>query len=81
MALSRRQVLTSGLGVGAAVGLAGCSGLTSKQGAEAPASPGGKATLTFVNWSGDEEKKAFDDLIARFSQANPDITVKTDTVP
>jgi multiple sugar transport system substrate-binding protein len=81
MALSRRQVLTSGLGVGAAVGLAGCSGLTSKQGAEAPASSGGKATLTFVNWSGDAEKAAFDALIKRFSQANPDITIKTDTVP
>ena len=81
MALSRRQVLTSGLGVGAAVGLAGCSGLTSKQGAEAPASSGGKATLTFVNWSGDAEKAAFDALIQRFQQANPDITIKTDTVP
>ncbi len=37
--------------------------------------------MTFVNWSGDAEKKAFDALIAAFEQANPDITIKTETVP
>jgi multiple sugar transport system substrate-binding protein len=38
-------------------------------------------TLTFVNWSGDAEKKAFDAVIAAFHKENPDITIKTDTVP
>jgi len=85
MSLNRRQVLAGGLGLGAAYGLGGCAGLTSKQGSDAPAassSAGGvTGTLTFVNWSGDEEKAAFDALITRFQQANPGITVKTDTVP
>ena len=84
MPLNRRQVLAGGLGLGAAVGLSACSGLTSKAGSSAPsagASSGGKAELTFVNWSGDEEKAAFDAVIASFHQANPDITIKTDTVP
>ena len=63
MPLNRRQVLAGGLGLGAAVGLSACSGLTSKAGSSAPsagASSGGKAELTFVNWSGDEEKAAFE---------------------
>ena len=38
-------------------------------------------TLTFINWSGDTEKKAFDDVIAAFQKENPNITIKTDTVP
>ena len=57
----------------------------SNTGGQAPVrsgSAGGKkATLTFVNWSGDTEKKAFDDVIAAFQKENPNITVKTDTVP
>ncbi len=86
MSLNRRQVLTGGLGLGAAMGLGACSGLTSKAGSSAPSassssSGGATGTLTFVNWSGDEEKAAFDALIERFQQANPGITVKTDTVP
>ena len=86
MSLNRRQVLLGGLGMGAAAGLSGCAGLTSKKGGgsdPAPSASGaaGKTTLTFVNWSGDEEKKAFDAVIAAFTKENPDITVKTDTVP
>jgi multiple sugar transport system substrate-binding protein len=85
MPLNRRQVLAGGLGLGAAYGLGGCAGLTSKQGSDAPSasagSGGATGTLTFVNWSGDEEKAAFDALIKRFQEANPGITVKTDTVP
>lgn len=84
MSLNRRQVLAGGLGLGAAVGLSACSGLTSKAGSSAPSggtSAGGKTTLTFVNWSGDEEKAAFDAVIASFQKVNPDITIKTDTVP
>jgi multiple sugar transport system substrate-binding protein len=84
MSLNRRQILAGGLGLGAAVGLSSCAGLTKKAGSDAPsasASAGGKAQLTFVNWSGDEEKAAFDAVIASFEQANPDITIKTDTVP
>ena len=84
MAINRRQVLAGGLGLGAAAGLSACSGLTSKAGSTAPsagASTGGKVELTFVNWSGDTEKAAFDAVIASFEQANPDITIKTDTVP
>ena len=84
--VNRRQVLAGGLGLGAAVGLSSCAGLTSKAGDTAPstAASGGSAApaeLTFVNWSGDTEKKAFDAVIAKFQQANPGITVKTDTVP
>ena len=84
MPLNRRQVLAGGLGLGAAVGLSACSGLTSKAGSSAPSgggSAGGPVELTFVNWSGDEEKAAFDAVIAAFQQANPGITIKTDTVP
>jgi multiple sugar transport system substrate-binding protein len=84
MSLNRRQVLAGGLGLGAAVGLSSCAGLTKKAGSSAPsgsAAAGGKAELTFVNWSGDAEKAAFDKVIASFEQANPDITIKTDTVP
>ena len=82
MTLNRRQVLAGGLGLASAAGLSACSGLTSKQGADAPAkSGGGPATLTFVNWSGDVEKAAFDKVIAAFMAANPEITIKTDTVP
>ena len=69
--------------MGAAAGLSSCAGLTGRS-PEAPASGGAageKVTLTFVNWSGDAEKKAFDALIAAFQEENPDITVKTDTVP
>jgi len=84
MSLNRRQVLAGGLGLGAAAGLSACSGLTSKAGSSAPSGStgtGGKAELSFVNWSGEEEKAAFDAVIASFEQANPDITIKTDTVP
>ncbi len=84
MSLNRRQVLAGGLGLGAAVGLSSCAGLTSKSGGSAPTSSGsasGPVELTFVNWSGDVEKKAFDAVIAKFQQANPGITIKTDTVP
>ena len=86
MPLNRRQVLAGGLGLGAAVGLSACSGLTSKAGGSAPSGGssgggGGPVELTFVNWSGDAEKAAFDKVIAAFQQANPDITIKTDTVP
>ena len=84
MSLNRRQVLAGGLGLGAAVGLSACSGLTSKAGSSAPtggASAGAPVELTFVNWSGDAEKAAFDAVIAAFQQANPGITIKTDTVP
>ena len=83
MALNRRQVLQGALGIGAVASLSGCAGLTGKSSDE-PASGGAageKVTLTFVNWSGEGEKKAFDALIAAFQKENPDITVKTDTVP
>jgi len=85
MALNRRQVLMSGLGLGAAAGLGSCAGLTGKSSSDTPSSSGSgsalQAELTFVNWSGDTEKKAFDAVIAAFQQANPGITVKTETVP
>ena len=85
MSLNRRQVLAGGLGLGAAVGLGACSGLTSKAGSSAPSASasggGGPVELTFVNWSGDAEKAAFDAVITKFQQANPGITIKTDTVP
>jgi len=83
MALNRRQVLQGAMGLGAAAGLSACAGLTGKKAAEAPPSgaAGENVTLTFVNWSGDAEKKAFDALIAAFQKENPTITVKTDTVP
>jgi len=82
MALSRRSLLGAGLGAAAAAGLAGCAGLTGKKtDSGSGAASGEPVTLTFVNWSGDTEKKAFDALIAAFSQQNPDITITTDTVP
>jgi multiple sugar transport system substrate-binding protein len=87
MTLNRRQILQAGLGVAAAGALSSCAGLTGRTGGEAPSAAssgtagGAKATLTFVNWSGDTEKKAFDDVIAAFQKENPNITIKTDTVP
>ena len=83
MTLSRRQLITTGLGAAATAGLAGCAGLTSRSTDQGTSGgdASGPATLTFVNWSGDTEKTAFDALIAAFSQQNPDITIKTDTVP
>lgn len=85
MALNRRQVITGALGLGAAAGLSGCAGLTGKKSGDTSTSGasggGGPVTLTFVNWSGDVEKKAFDTVIAAFHKENPDITVKTETVP
>ncbi len=84
MTLNRRQMLQAGLGVAAAGALSSCAGLTGRSsGGEAPSgsSGGEKVTLTFINWSGDTEKKAFDDVIAAFQKENPNITIKTDTVP
>ncbi|MBA8794211.1 multiple sugar transport system substrate-binding protein [Friedmanniella endophytica] len=87
--LSRRRLLQGGLGAAAALGagaLAGCAGLTGKADSgsgsgSGSGSSGGSAQLTFVNWSGDTEKQAFDKLIADFHTQNPNITVKTETVP
>jgi multiple sugar transport system substrate-binding protein len=85
MALNRRQVLQGGFGLGAAAGLSACAGLTGKSSSDTPSGTGSggalQAQLTFVNWSGDTEKKAFDAVIKAFQQANPGITVKTETVP
>ena len=84
MTLNRRQMLQAGLGAAAAGALSSCAGLTGRSsGGEAPSgsSGGEKVTLTFINWSGDTEKKAFDDVIAAFQKENPNITIKTDTVP
>lgn len=85
MALNRRQVLQGGFGLGAAAGLSACAGLTGKSSSDTPSGTGSsgalQAQLTFVNWSGDTEKKAFDEVIKAFQQANPGITVKTETVP
>ena len=85
MTLSRRQLITTGLGVAATAGLAGCAGLTSKKTDEGSGTGSGESsgpvTLTSVNWSGDTEKKAFDAVIKAFQTANPGITVKTETVP
>jgi multiple sugar transport system substrate-binding protein len=88
--LTRRQVIQGGLGLGVAAGLSGCAGLTGKKASsDAPSGAGSngaganseKVTLTFVNWSGDVEKKAFDTVIAAFTKENPNITIKTATVP
>ncbi|SDT02492.1 ABC-type glycerol-3-phosphate transport system, substrate-binding protein [Friedmanniella luteola] len=87
MALNRRQILMGGLGLGAAAGLSSCAGLTGKSSSDTPSSSSSgsgaalQAELTFVNWSGDAEKKAFDAVIKAFQTANPGITVKTETVP
>ncbi len=87
MTLNRRQILQAGLGLAAVGGLSSCAGLTGGGGGgQAPPSGSGggggeKVTLTFVNWSGDTEKKAWDEMIAAFQKENPNITVKTDTVP
>jgi multiple sugar transport system substrate-binding protein len=87
MAFNRRQALLGGLGIGAAAGLSSCAGLTGKSASDTPSSSSSgsgadlQAELTFVNWSGDAEKKAFDTVIAAFTKENPGITIKTDTVP
>ena len=86
MTLNRRQILQASLGLAATGALSSCAGLTGSGGGggQAPRSGGGgggKVTLTFVNWSGDTEKKAWDEMIAAFTKENPDITIKTDTVP
>ena len=83
MGLSRRELLLGGASLGAAAGLSGCAGLTRPSGEQTAGGTGstGPVTLTFVNWSGEAEKVAFDALIKRFTAENPDITIKTDTVP
>jgi multiple sugar transport system substrate-binding protein len=87
MTLNRRQVLLGGLGIGAAAGLSSCAGLTGKSSSDTPSTSGSgsgsalQGELSFVNWSGDTEKKAFDAVIAAFQKANPGVTIKTDTVP
>ena len=85
MGLTRRELLLGGASLGAAASLSGCAGLTRPTGEQTAGGTGsgssGPATLTFVNWSGETEKAAFDALIKAFSEANPEITIKTDTVP
>ena len=82
MGLSRRELLLGGASLGAAATLSGCAGLTRPAGEQSTSGTGGgPVTLTFVNWSGDAEKAAFDALIKAFTAENPDITIKTDTVP
>jgi multiple sugar transport system substrate-binding protein len=85
MTLNRRQVLLGGLGIGAAAGLSSCAGLTGKSSSDTPSTSGSgsalQGELSFVNWSGDTEKKAFDAVITAFQKANPGVTIKTDTVP
>ena len=83
MGLSRRELLLGGASLGAAASLSGCAGLTRSGGEQSTggAASGGPATLTFVNWSGETEKAAFDALIKAFTAENPEITIKTDTVP
>lgn len=80
MNVSRRTLLT-GAGAGTAASLAGCAGLTGSTGGSSEEGGGGQTTLSFVNWSGEAEKEAFDALIGRFQAANPDIVVNTETVP
>ena len=85
MGLTRRELLLGGASLGAAASLSGCAGLTRPTGEQTAGGTGsgssGPATLTFVNWSGETEKAAFDALIKAFTEANPEITIKTDTVP
>ena len=82
MGLTRRELLVGGASLGAAATLSGCAGLTRPAGEQStPSAGGGPVTLTFVNWSGEAEKDAFDALIKRFTAENPNITIKTDTVP
>lgn len=80
MNLNRRTLL-AGAGACATASLAGCAGLTGQSGGNNGGGGGEQTTLSFVNWSGETEKAAFDALISRFTEANPDITVETETVP
>ena len=82
MGLTRRELLLGGASLGAAATLSSCAGLTRPSGEQSTSGTGGEpVTLSFVNWSGDTEKAAFDALIKAFTAENPDITIKTDTVP
>jgi multiple sugar transport system substrate-binding protein len=85
MGLTRRELLLGAASLGAAATLSGCAGLTRPAGEQSTSGTGGTGsdpvTLSFVNWSGDAEKAAFDALIKEFTAENPDITIKTDTVP
>ena len=66
MGLTRRELLLGGASLGAAASLSGCAGLTRPTGEQTAGGTGsgssGPATLTFVNWSGEAEKAAFDAL-------------------
>jgi hypothetical protein len=48
MTLSRRQLLTTGLGVAVTAGLAGCAGLTGQTGGDQGSGSDEQVTLTFV---------------------------------
>jgi multiple sugar transport system substrate-binding protein len=61
------------------LGVAGCGGGDDGDGA----AEGGPVTLTFANWSSAEDatRDGMLDLIKRFEEANPDIRIKSESVP
>ncbi|MFB9677601.1 ABC transporter substrate-binding protein [Streptosporangium vulgare] len=59
--------------------LAAC-GSGSGSGSGSAAAPGEKVTLTYANWS-EDQTPAMEQIAAEFQKANPDITVKVQTLP
>ena len=69
---SRRTLLTAAAGTGAGLMLAGCASPTTSGGSGPTA---GKTTLSFQTWANDTERLAFEQLIADYQSANPDVTI------
>lgn len=83
--LNRRRVLQmlglAGLGVGVA-GCAGPGGDSPESGAEASAIATGpvEGEVSFAHWRA-EDQKVLEELIAKFVEANPDVTVRQNISP
>lgn len=78
--LTRRAVLASAGAVSVSTLLASCAGFTG-QGATSPSGAAGSKTITFTTWASDDEKAAYQQLIAKFQAANKGVTVKLNVVP
>jgi len=79
--LSRRRLLGLSGALGLAAVTTACAGPGGSQPqASAPATGAAEGEVSFAHWRA-EDKKAFDDLIAKFTQATPGVTVTQDITP
>ena len=80
MNVTRRTLLASAGAVSVSTLLASCAGFTGQSSSNSSGSTGTK-TLTFTTWASDDEKAAYQQLIAKFEAAHKGVTVKLNVVP